>query len=155
MKDRGSNLKELSMKSLPSVIPNDRIVLFQTPQGRTSLGHSQRSQSAGKRTQHVMSLATWSLRQWHLPSSSTHRFSPNSRPPVPRHHSSTLSKAEKHRAEVKFVMKAFSFVVSQPLLPFSSSTISSAVILPKLFLTPPILPVMNSSLVQLMEPTMH
>ena len=34
MKDRGSNLEEL-LKGLLSIISNDRIVLFQTPQGRT------------------------------------------------------------------------------------------------------------------------
>ena len=47
MKDRESNLEEI-LKGLLSVISNDRIVLFQTPQGRTnnvivSVGGSQRS----------------------------------------------------------------------------------------------------------------
>ena len=50
MKDRGSNLEEV-LKSLLSVTSNDRIVLFQTPQGRAnnvSDGGSQGSQSAGE-----------------------------------------------------------------------------------------------------------
>ena len=50
MKDRGSNLLEEVLKSLLSVVSNDRIVLFQTSQGRTnnvSVG-GQRSQSVGE-----------------------------------------------------------------------------------------------------------